>query len=461
MHIETPLDQIDDAQFKALCEHVQRHLTESRVPGAAIGIYDRGVIRTNAFGIIHKDNPLPVTSDTIFQIASNTKTMTATLFMMLRDEGLVDLDTPVRAYLPDFKLLDEAVAQQVTPRHLLTHTVGWDGDLFEDYGDGADVLPKFVAAIAQRPQYFPLGQVWAYNNTGFAVAALIIEAVTQQRFEHVLQERLWQPLGMTMTHWRDVDIMPYRFATGHIISPEGLRLPQMWRNRRAPGAGSITSTVADMLAYGQFHLKGGLAPDGRRLLSEAAIAEMRTPQAKIGLTADFVGISWISHRHEGFTIYGHGGGSGAQLSAFLTIPERDFAFVALTNGAGVGISASDNARAFVEAHYFGIEKETHTLLATQPDMTPYAGTYSMLSMRVSVEATQSESLHLSFEARHAIVQAPPPATAQFVAADKIMVVGDEHPLQGVVLQFIRDAAGAIIALRIGGRAYARESATAT
>ena len=127
-----------------------------KVPGISIGIYHKGKEWTAGFGVTNLEHPLPVTPNTLFQTGSISKTFTGTLLMMLVEQGKVNLDSPLRKYIKDFKLKDENVAKKVTIRHLLTHTGGWVGDYFNDFGEGDDALAKMVKDIGKLPQIQPL-----------------------------------------------------------------------------------------------------------------------------------------------------------------------------------------------------------------------------------------------------------------------------------------------------------------
>src|SRR5215467_12890607 len=95
-----------------------------RVPGVSVGIYHGGAEHHAFTGVTSVENPLPVDAGTLFQIGSTTKTYTATAIMRLVEQGRVDLDAPVRAYVPELRLKDESVAERVTVLHLLNHTAG-------------------------------------------------------------------------------------------------------------------------------------------------------------------------------------------------------------------------------------------------------------------------------------------------------------------------------------------------
>jgi CubicO group peptidase (beta-lactamase class C family) len=114
--------------IQALHEMVRASMERHAVPGAALGIYDGGVEHTEGFGVTSVENPLPVDPDTIFQIGSITKTVTATTIMVLSERGMLDLDEPVRNYLPDLRLADEEVARRRSPPRTFSRTsaAGWE-----------------------------------------------------------------------------------------------------------------------------------------------------------------------------------------------------------------------------------------------------------------------------------------------------------------------------------------------
>ena len=128
------------SHFEELVEVARAQMEEFSVPGASLGVLFDGEEETAALGVTSIEHPLDVTPDTLFQIGSITKTFTATAIMRLVERGAVDLDAAVRTYLPEFRLMDEDVAARATIRQLLTHTGGWLGDYFADFGRGADAL---------------------------------------------------------------------------------------------------------------------------------------------------------------------------------------------------------------------------------------------------------------------------------------------------------------------------------
>jgi len=129
------------------------------VPGIAVGMWHDEVLELGGWGVTSVENPLPVDADTLFQIASVTKTITATVIMRLVQQGKIDLDAPVRIYIPSFALKDGNAARRATVKHLVTHTGGWLGDCFADFGSGDDALARYVDAMVDLEQITPLGEI--------------------------------------------------------------------------------------------------------------------------------------------------------------------------------------------------------------------------------------------------------------------------------------------------------------
>src|SRR6201986_1109522 len=173
--------------------------TEANVPGAALGIWSDGQEILAAHGVLNAATQVPVTTDSVFQVGSITKPWPATMIMQLVDEGLLSLDTTVSEVLPGTRLGTADVGDQVTVRHLLTHTSGIDGDLFTDTGRGDDCIERYVAGLAGASLVFPPGQAYSYCNSGFVLLGRIIEVLDGRSWDASLRERLIGPLGLART----------------------------------------------------------------------------------------------------------------------------------------------------------------------------------------------------------------------------------------------------------------------
>ncbi|HVH12148.1 MAG TPA: serine hydrolase domain-containing protein, partial [Longimicrobium sp.] len=191
--------EAEDARFERVAAVVEASMAELGIPGVALGIFWEGRSITRGFGVTSVENPLPVTGQTVFQAGSITKTFTATALMRLVESGRLDLDAPVRTYLPGFRVGDETASANATARILLTHMGGWEGDLFDDTGDGDDALARIVERMASLEQVAPFDTFWSYNNAGFYVAGRLLEVATGTSYEDAIRTLLIDPLQLRHT----------------------------------------------------------------------------------------------------------------------------------------------------------------------------------------------------------------------------------------------------------------------
>jgi CubicO group peptidase (beta-lactamase class C family) len=174
-------------------------LAEYQTPGAAVGILRGGEITELAFGVKDITTGEPVSTETVFQAGSLTKSWTALAFLQFVDEGTVGLDEPVRRYLPGFRVADPEASALVTPRHLLQHTSGIE-EAYGDPGEGEDVYARMVAAIVDAPQVSPLGSVHGYSAAlGYAILARIMEVIDAKPWHVIMTDRVFAPMGLTGT----------------------------------------------------------------------------------------------------------------------------------------------------------------------------------------------------------------------------------------------------------------------
>ena len=454
----TLLDYTND--FKQLCRKAQELMEAKQVPGVAVGLLYKGREYTAAFGVTSVDNPLPVTPDTLFQIGSTTKTVTATTAMLLKEMGKLDLDAPVRQYLPELKLKDEEAAANVKVRDLFTHTGGWDGDFFEDTGTGDDALEKYVAKMAHLEQITPTGTAWSYNNSALSLAGRVIEAVTGQTYEQAVKTLLFEPLGMTHSFFSANDVITYRYAVGHTLLPEGPAVLRPWYLARAVNpAGGISTNIGDQLKYARFHMGDGRTADGKRLLSKASLAYMHSPIVEAA-EGDYMGLSWMLHDIPNAHIVRHGGSTIGQQSAFMLVPDQDFAFVSVTN-ADKGSELNHDLTEWVLKHFLNaVEPEPQPLTMSEPDLAAYAGVYKTIAMAEEL-SVQEGSLIAQLKP---IVQMtsddsptpplPPPFKLNFYAPDKVFI--SEGAAKGIKGEFARNADGKLTWFRLGGRIAIRQ-----
>jgi CubicO group peptidase (beta-lactamase class C family) len=393
-----------DALFRDLDARIEAAMAKDDIPGVAVGVLYQGHEYLRGYGVTNRDYPLPVDADTLFRIGSTTKTITATTVMRLVEQGLLDLDTPVRTYLPDLTLAGQDVAARVTLRQCLDHSAGWLGEYVTDFGRGADALRSYVAGMAAVPQLTPLGQVFAYNNAAVVLAGRVIEAVTGQSYEVAVQDLLLDPLGMDHSFFNADEFIGYNVAASHTtMDGQSVVNPPAWRQWRSLfPTGGLISSARDQLRYAAFHLSDGATVTGPPVLTTASLRAMRTklgPGGTLGFEVDGVGVNWFQRpTAEGVPIYQWGGDWAGQRSGFLFVPERGFALTVLTN-ADAAIPLRDDLAFggdWALERFAGLHNPPalpQTL--TDAQMAPYEGRYIAQEMNLQSEL---EDTRLEFRA---------------------------------------------------------------
>ena len=457
----------------ALQERVAELRSELDVPGVAVGVWHDGAERYAFDGVTSVRNPLPVDETTLFQFGSTGKTFTATAMMRLVERGEVELEAPVRRYLPEFALQDENVARDVTVLHLFNHTAGWEGDLSDNTGEGDDALERYVGLMKNIRQVSPLGANVSYNNASLSVAGRILEQITGTTYEQAMKDLVLDPLGLDDTLFFMTEIMMRRFVVGHSLEDDGTIKPaRVWAMPRggAP-AGGMSATAADQLAWARFHLGDGTAPDGTRVLSAESVHRMQQPTVSMPGSAigDHVGISWLLRDVGGLRLVTHGGTTIGQYSEFVMVPERDFAIIAMTNCGPNGHQFNEGMVDWALEHYLGVtDTQPEQLKLSDDQLTPYTGTFETivalceitardgwLRVNVSVKPEMKQTIR---DAGDDPDQESPELPVALLAGTEDRYVIPEGAAKGMKGFFVRDDAGTVVGVHIGGRLATRVGA---
>jgi len=440
-----------------LVEKIKGHMEELHVPGVAVGVRHGDESFTEGLGVTNVDHPISVDEATLFQIGSITKTFVGTLTMRLVEMGELELDAPIRNYLPEFRVIDVEASEGATMRHLFTHTAGWVGDWFpEDLGHGEDAVSRYVATMADNPQLTPLGEVLSYNNAGFNVAGGVLEAVSGKPFTEVMQEMLLDPLEMEHTYLLPWDLMTHRFAVGHSEKEGRASVARPWSIGRASGpAGGLVTNVEDMLNYARFQLGDGTF-NGKRLLEPESLRRLHTPQLRYCPDNSVALTFWVDDSRAARTL-SHGGGTVGQTSLLTLVPDRDFSILLVTN-SGNGSQLNQKVTNWALDHYLGIETpELVTMEVPQERLAEYVGSYEATLSAADVESSGGRLvIRRRSLGGFPTKDIPPPPTEPrppvhygFYGEDQI--VGLEAPNKGDRGQFLRDPNGGIAWLRLGKR----------
>jgi CubicO group peptidase (beta-lactamase class C family) len=445
-----------------LREFVEKTREQRDIPGIAIGVLvDGELLLKEGYGVVSRETNWPVTPDTLFMIASNTKVFTTTLLMTLVDEGKVDLDAPITEYLPQLRLTDEAALRKMVVRHFITHQTGIWGNNPQDLAPAAAYGPDALKAVVDRmstaPQMYQPGELWAYTNVNFTLAGALIEMVTGQLFEDVMRERILDPLGMERTFFGPYDIFGYPNAVGHAPRDLDSHEIEVLRRYESPRVlyptGGLQSTVEDLLKFDLFHL-GGKAK-GRplsQIISEESRIEMQANQIQATDNVYSQGLGWRLRQGGGVPTYGHAGGWIGCITRNTVFPNQNAAFAIYTN-SGFGNAAIDEIERWLAEQVLELTLPVRERVALPTGaLNRFAGEYENPEMRVIVGISGDE-LELAITDLYDVVYEYP--RARYYPISELEFMELDAPDQDSQIDFILSKDGAVKFMRHGTRVVVR------
>ena len=319
------------AAYQRLDEFIARHMNETGAPGMTLALADRnGLLRSSQYGFADVKAGMKVQPETLFEIGSISKSFVAIAILQLVDEGKLDLNEPVKDYLPWLKV-DSAYAP-FTTHHLLSHTAGLS----------AVPLLMRVATTTLRVGFEP-GTKWLYSNIGYVLLGFLLESLEKRPYADIMRRRVLDPLGMTQSvpvisaGIRDRTAVGYGpLKIDRPFPPHGRLAEAPWVDV-AEAAGSIAATATDMSNYLRMLLNQGVGPKGR-VLSDKAFALLTKPVIKSafrGEDASYAYGLWISEK-DGHTLLRHTGGMVAFSSAMFADVTDGLAVFASVNASLYG-----------------------------------------------------------------------------------------------------------------------------
>lgn len=340
---------LDPADFETF---ITATMDAMGVPGASVAVIQNGApVLIKGFGLRDMETGAPVDADTVFQLASNTKPMTAFVLGTLVEEGLFDWDTPVVAALPELQLWDPYPTRFLTSRDVLAHRSGFPafgGDLLGRIGyDRTEMLYR----LRFVPPAGSFREVAAYSNLGFFIAGEVIDRLTSAPWEQAMQERLFTPLGMTRSG-PSLAASPAdgNMSVNYAVMGGTLQAVPPDDHGVYGSAGSAISTAHDLAIWMQTFLDGG-AVNGQQVLQPETVREMLRPSMVSGLSFSEMapidefsgfsyGLGWANYHYHGFEVIEKGGA----LAGIRTV----VCFVPALN-AGIAVAANLNLTALPEA----------------------------------------------------------------------------------------------------------------
>jgi CubicO group peptidase (beta-lactamase class C family) len=451
-----------------LQQTIEELVERFNIPSMQVAIVQQGEVSFAGSGVREVEKQELADKDTLYSIASITKTFIAAAASLLVKDGLLSWDEPIVNYLLDFKMYNDDLTQGVTLKDLLCHRTGvprHDRSWFfhRDKLQQADVIHNIQYLEPSQP----LRYVAQYNNYMFTLASYIIEHVTGKAWDEFVTERLLNPLDMSNTFFRKKDILEQdNRAIGYQTNSEK-HVPVPYGNIYfMGGVGCMSSSVSDMIKWVQFHLNGGrvgeqqLIPFNmvKELLTTIVANEVLPWNHFPEYTDQSYGICWLIEYYRGHKIISKDGGVDGYLSDLVLIPELDFGIISLTNS--INHTTIQMLQNMIFDQLFGFtadnwmdryEKESLRLedLAKQSfkkekarvghhilprDLQDYVGTYTHPAYGDYIVSQNEDQLMISYFSRKVAID--------HVIADHFMLIMDSSN-QAIPLQFKASLDGCI------------------
>lgn len=312
---------------------------DAQSPGCAVGVAEQGKpVLMRAYGMADLEHGVKNSTDTIFEAGSVSKQFTAAAIALLARDGKLSLDDQVRNYIPELR----DYGMPLTIRHMLNHTSG-----LRDWGEVAEIggAPRgsrvytnaHVLDIVRRQSAlnFTPGTRWSYSNTGYSLAAIIVERVSGKPFSTFTRERLFEPLGMANTSWReDYSRVVQNRAIAYGKRADGYHTDMPFEN--VVGNGGLLTTVGDLLKWNQNIDHPGVG-------DAAFWAAAQTPGKLADGSAHDYGLGLNVGSFEGLRQVGHGGATAGYRSTLGRYPQTGWSIAVLCNAGNAQPGADANA----------------------------------------------------------------------------------------------------------------------
>ena len=338
------VNQVSTSAYDGIDTYIEAQMRRLHIPGASLAIVEGNqIVHQSGFGRARPGGETP-NPQTPFFIGSLTKSITALAVMQLVEAGKVELDAPVRHYLPWFRVADPEASAQITVRHLLNQTSGLPFLASEialaDVDDSPDAIERGVRALATVKITHPVGSKCEYSNFNYNVLGLIVEAASGESYSDYIQQHIFNPLDMRHSYASKDAAKQDSLAVGH---RHWFSLPFPVPNWPVPRgslpSGQLISCAEDIAHYLIAHLNGGCY-DNVQLLSSSSIDEMHRGVAEFNMFGTSVGkygMGWFDENMGQVKTFSHGG-NVPDFSAFMVlVPGQKKGMVLLLNADPYGL----------------------------------------------------------------------------------------------------------------------------
>ena len=330
--------------YSEVDDYIEQQMMGEDIPGLAVVVVQGDeIVYLKGFGVTSLKDPSPVTPQTIFDLASISKSFTALGVLLLRDEGLIDLDAPVQQYLPDFQLADPR-ASEITVRQLLNQTSGLPGTFSTPlvFHQGDDAMEKMIAALSKVRLNRPPGSSFEYADMNYCLLGALIERVTGATFEDYMKQKVFVPLGMAHTTLYPDEAAELGRAEGHQAMFGQVVTRNMPIYRSTLPAGWVMSSAEDMGRWLIIHLNGGRTAEGQVIPADD-IEEAHTPAVLFEENGEEVGYGmglFTGRGPDDTLLIWHGGDTPNFTADMILLPDHQTGVVVLVNSQASTIGHS-------------------------------------------------------------------------------------------------------------------------
>lgn len=376
--------------------YINREMKRWNLPGLAIAVVKDGkVIVMKGYGYSDLVKKTPVTENTEFQIASNSKAFTGTALALLEHYGKLNLNDKAKKHLTYFKMQDDYLTEHVTIRDLLSHRIGYgtfQTDLLNWAGTRTRI--ELIENMANVTPKFGFRETYGYCNVGFLAAGEIIPTVCDTTWDDYLKYHFFEPLGMTRTGttYQNFITSPNASKAYTLLDGKVFEITASKVDNLGP-AGSMTSSVNDLSKWLMVQLNNGEF-NGRQIIPKQVIQETRKSNTIVGNSRgkgnyfNTYGLGWFMKDKFGKKIVTHDGGANGFLSKTVLIPDENFGYVILTNSDAQYLFEAIDAQiinditnqAYVNSSaifYEGFKKEQEEIQATAKKLKSEVAAYKV------------------------------------------------------------------------------------
>ena len=318
-----------DAHLSPFIQNVMR---SHELPGLASGVVaDNEIMYARGFGVKSIETQSPVSMTTVFHMASISKPFVATALMQLIEQGRVQLDAPVVAYLPYFKLDDDRY-RDITIQQMLSHVSGMPDETdyeWETPQYDAGALERYVRSVSSMKLIAEPGEKFAYSNMAFECLGDVIAKVSGLSFDDYVKENILDPAGMTESSFLKPEHLPENWAAPHVRVLTSLAWAGYPYNRMHGPSSTLHSSALEMCRWAMINLNRG-SLKGKSILNAASYDVLWRAWAETG-DGRQVGLSWFLEEYRGAQVVAHGGGDVGFNTYFIMLPEKRAAVAVLCN----------------------------------------------------------------------------------------------------------------------------------